>query len=369
MIDRGSETDRGFMEEALRLASRGKGWTSPNPCVGAVVVAGERIVGRGYHHRAGREHAEVIALRTAGKQAAGSTLYVTLEPCSHYGRTPPCVDRIIAAGVGRVVAAMADPNPRIRGRGLRRLRRAGIEVTTGLLRERARRLNEDFVKFVTTGRPFVTLKLALSLDGRIAAKTGDSKWITSRRSRAAAHRLRHEHDAVLVGRRTLIRDDPHLTCRLPRGRPGKHPARVVLATTANVPRTARALSRTSERRFVVCGPLAPRARIRRLEQAGVEVLSVPLHDGRVSVSVALDALAGADVTSILVEGGSTIAASFLEAGCVDKIAFFFAPKIIGGADSVPGIGGAGVDRVADAWNVRDVTLHSLGADWLVTGYL
>ena len=357
------------MAEALALAARGKGFTSPNPCVGALVVRGSEVVGRGYHRRAGGDHAEVIALRGAGRRANGSTLYVTLEPCSHHGRTPPCVDRVIDSGVSRVVVAMADPNPLVRGRGLRRLRQAGIEVATGACREVAQRLNEDFVKFVTAGKPFVTLKLALSLDGKIATRTGDSKWITGPAARARAHQLRHEHDAILVGRGTVKSDDPQLTTRLPRSRRGENPARVIAATGADLKPTARALADDGTARYVLCSAEAARSHGDRLAQRGVEVIPVRKGGGGLDLTQAMDALAKRGLTSVLIEGGSALAASALAAGIVDKAAFFYAPKLLGGTDSLPGIGGRGVSHVNEATTLRDVTVEEIGGDFLVTGYV
>ena len=357
------------MEEALDLAAKGKGRTSPNPCVGALVVQAGRVVGRGYHPRAGSAHAEATALRRAGPRAEGAALYVTLEPCSHFGRTPPCVDRVLESGVSRVVVAMADPNPRVRGRGLRKLRRAGRQVVTGVCRERAQRLNEDFTKFITTGRPFVTLKLALSLDGKIATRTGDSKWITSPFARARAHQLRHEHDAIMVGRGTVAQDDPRLTTRLPGNRQGKHPARVVVDARAQTPVAAQALASADAPRFLVCGSAAPASRVCRLQRAGVQVLTVATTARGLDLHEALALLAQRGVTSVLIEGGSRLATSALEAGVVDKVAFFYAPKIIGGTESLTAIGGEGVTVVADALQLRHAMVERLGTDFLVVGYL
>jgi diaminohydroxyphosphoribosylaminopyrimidine deaminase/5-amino-6-(5-phosphoribosylamino)uracil reductase len=357
------------MGEALDLAAKGKGWTSPNPCVGALVVEAGRVLGRGYHHRAGGAHAEVIALQRAGPQARGATLYVTLEPCSHFGRTPPCVDRVLDSGVSRVVVAMADPNPQVRSRGLRKLRRAGIQVVAGVCRESAQRLNEDFAKFITTGRPFVTLKLALSLDGKIATRTGDSKWITGPFARARAHQLRHEHDAIMVGHGTVAEDDPRLTTRLPGNRRGKHPARVVVDTRAETPVAAQALASADALRFLVCGSAAPASRVSRLQRAGVQVLPVATSANGLDLNEALTQLAQHGLTSVLIEGGSRLAASALEAGIVDKVALFYAPKIIGGTESLSAIGGEGVTQVAEALQLRDATVERLGDDFLVVGYL
>jgi len=356
--------DLRFMKRALQLAARRKGWTSPNPCVGAVVVKGGRIVGEGVHRAHGEPHAEPLALAAAGTKARGATVYVNLEPCCHVGATPPCVDAIIAAGVKRVVAAMTDPNPNVNGGGFAKLKRAGIASECGLLEAEARRINEDFIKLVTTGRPFVTLKLAMSLDGKIATRTGESKWITGAKARAAAHRLRHEHDAVMVGINTALADDPELTCRLP----GQHrqPTRVIVDSRARLPLNARCIS-NSARTIVAASERAKPAQLRALSKAGVETITVGVE--RVNLLDLMAALGERNITSVLIEGGGTLAASALDAGLIDKVILFIAPMLIGGAESRPGIGGRGVDGLADAWRLRDVRMKRVGGDWMIEGYV
>ncbi|MCS6859253.1 MAG: bifunctional diaminohydroxyphosphoribosylaminopyrimidine deaminase/5-amino-6-(5-phosphoribosylamino)uracil reductase RibD [Abditibacteriales bacterium] len=359
-------SDERWMRRALALARRSKGWTSPNPCVGAVIVKGGRVVGEGFHPRAGEPHAEVFAFRQAGKQARGGTLYVTLEPCVHYGRTPPCVEVILTSGIRRVVAAMVDPDVRVNGRGLTRLQAAGVEVTCGVLEEQARKLNEDFIKFKTQGLPFVTLKIAMTLDGKIATASGESQWITGDKARAHAQRLRHEHDAILVGINTVLADDPQLTTRLRRG---KDPQRIILDSRARLPLTARVLHvASSASTWVAVTQDAPQSRIRKLEQSGAKVLPTESADGRVNLRQLMKLIAAQNVMSVLIEGGGTVAWSALDAGIVDKVIFFIAPKIIGGANAVTAVEGAG-RRLGEAWRLRDVRVKRMGEDVMVEGYV
>ncbi|MGB9920981.1 MAG: bifunctional diaminohydroxyphosphoribosylaminopyrimidine deaminase/5-amino-6-(5-phosphoribosylamino)uracil reductase RibD [Moorellales bacterium] len=358
--------DLKFMRRALELAERGAGWTSPNPAVGAVVVRDHRIVGEGYHHRAGEAHAEVNALRQAGELARGSTLYVTLEPCNHYGRTPPCTEAILAAGVRRVVAATADANPRVRGRGLLRLAAKGLQVEVGLERRSARRLNEAFAKYVVTGIPWVSLKMAMSLDGKAATRTGDSRWITGPTARQLVHELRHRHDAVLVGVGTILRDNPQLTVRW---RAGRDPIRIVLDSSLRLPLTSRVLTvRSSAPTWVATTAYCNPNRRRALEEAGVEVLAVEGTGSRVDLHQLLVTLGQRGVTSVLVEGGPTVAAAFLEADLVDRLYLFVAPKVVGGREAPGPVGGSGVGRMTEALRLHQMEIRPVGADWLVTGY-
>jgi len=354
------------MRRALRLAARARGKTAPNPLVGAVVAlpAGE-IVGEGYHHALGRPHAEVEALRAAGEAARGATLYVTLEPCAHQGRTPPCVDAILAAGVRRVVAAHADPFPQVAGEGFRRLRAAGVEVEVGLLAGEARALNEAYLKALGTGLPFVTLKMACSLDGRIATRTGDSRWVTGEPARRFVHRLRREHDAVLVGAGTWRRDDPLLTCRL---RGGRNPLRVLLDARAELPATSRIYSTMGETATVLAvGPDAPEARVASLRAAGAAVERVAVRrDGRLDVEALLRRLVERGAHSVLCEGGAELAGSLIESRLVDRVMFFFAPKIVGGRSAPGPVGGLGVEAMAEALPLTRIRRRRLGEDWLVT---
>jgi len=323
-----------FMRLALRLARKGAGRTSPNPAVGAVLVRGGKVVGQGYHRAAGLPHAEVMALRTAGSSARGADLYVTLEPCAHTGRTGPCTGAIIAAGVKRVAAAMRDPNPLVAGRGFRALRKAGMTVVSGVMEEEARSLNRPYCRWMESGKPFVTLKLAVSMDGQIAASSGESRWISGEAARKMVHRMRAEVDAVLVGGRTFRQDAPMLTARVPRGR---NPKRVIL--TSRLDRVARS------RRFfeeggevIVAAPRGvPRKDADRLRARGARVLLLPARKGRIGADAFLAALGSVGITSLLVEGGGKTAGWLVEAGAVNRHVFFLAPLLLGeGIRSVAG---------------------------------
>ncbi|BCV20980.1 bifunctional diaminohydroxyphosphoribosylaminopyrimidine deaminase/5-amino-6-(5-phosphoribosylamino)uracil reductase RibD [Moorella sp. Hama-1] len=358
-----------FMRRALDLARRGLGRTSPNPAVGAVIVKDGRVIGEGYHQKAGTPHAEIHALQAAGPAARGSTLYVTLEPCCHYGRTPPCTEAIIAAGIRRVVAAMADPNPRVAGGGFQALRQAGIEVETGLLAEEARQLNEAFIKYITTGNPWVTLKMALTLDGKIATRTGAARWITGPEARERAHELRDTHDAILVGIGTVLADDPELTTRLP-GVRGRDAVRVILDSHLRLPLTARVVSlRSAAPTLVATTAAAPAEAREELAARGVQVLVLPAEAGRVAWQPLLAELARRQITSILVEGGSGVNATALAAGVVDKVIAFIAPKIFGGVEAPGPVGGLGVADPGAAWQLERLAVKRCGEDLMLSGYL
>lgn len=354
-----------FMRRALDLARRGKGFTSPNPAVGAVIVRGGRVVGEGWHRRAGAPHAEVAALRRAGGRARGATLYVTLEPCCTWGRTPPCTGAILRAGIARVIVAARDPNPRHNGRGLRILRRAGVDVREGLLREEAAVLNEDFAKHVATGLPFTVVKCAMSIDGKIASASGRSRWISGDASRRRAHEMRMRSDAVLVGRETVVRDDPALTARLPRGR-GRVPWRVVLDSGARLPLDSRLLDPASARRTIVAVTgRAPRSRIARIEALGARVLRCPATGGRVSIRSLWRRLGRMGIMSVLVEGGGETIASVLDAGVADRYAAFVAPKLIGGRGAPTPVEGKGAGSVSRALRLGLIEVTRLGGDLLL----
>ena len=355
--------DERYMRLALDLAHKGAGYTTPNPIVGAVVVKDGKIVGQGYHHEFGGPHAEVFALEEAGERACGATIYVTLEPCSHYGKTPPCADRIIQARISRAVVACRDPNPLVNGEGIRKIRAAGIEVTEGVLEKEARRANEIFFTFVATGLPFVQLKLAESLDGKIATHTGDSKWISGDRSRTEVHRLRRRFAAILVGANTVINDDPLLTVRHVEG---PNPVRIVLDGRGRIPLDARMLS--AEGRTIVATATMPENKETSLRERGVEIWCLPSDDGKVDLQALLSRLGKENLDSLLIEGGGETAAAFLDAGLVDKVSFFIAPMIIGGRDGVPAVGGEGVAQVADALRLRDVNITRCGDDIMINGY-
>lgn len=355
------------MARALRLASRGRGHVSPNPLVGAVIVKKGKLVAEGYHRRCGGPHAEAEALSRAGGRARGATLYVNLEPCCHWGRTPPCAQAVIAAGVAKVVAAHRDSNPRVNGKGIRALRRAGVEVEVGVLEAEARRLNEAYLKRIRCGLPFVALKLALSLDGKAATAGGESKYLTGEKARAFAHRLRSQHDAVMVGVGTVLADDPQLTVRLARG---PDPLRVIVDSRLRTPPAARLLQDGGPSVLIAATRNAPAGRARALEARGAELLFLPSgRDGRVGLLALLRALARRGLNALLVEGGPTLAGSLLDKGLVDRVYFFLAPFLLGGARAPGAIAGEGVRQLARAHRLRELRLRRLGDDFLFEGDL
>jgi len=358
--------DARFMARALELAERGRGLTSPNPMVGAVVVAGETIVGEGFHERAGGPHAEVRALAAADALGRDATLYVTLEPCSHHGRTPPCAPAVVAAGIRRVVVALVDPNPLVAGRGLAMLRAAGVEVLEGVLADAAERQNRAFVTAMRLGRPHVTLKAAMSLDGRIADLHGESKWITGAEARAVAHRLRRDSDAIVVGVGTALQDDPALTVRLEDPWP-REPYRVVLDTHARTPPDARLITAgTCARAIVMVGEDAGPARIAAIATSGATVIPVATRQGRIDLHAALSALTAREVRAVLVEGGGDVHGAFVDAGLVDRVAWFQAPRLLGGRMATPVVGGVG-RALKSAPRVVDIEVTRVGDDLLVEG--
>ena len=362
-------TELAWLERAFDLAERGRYSVSPNPMVGAVVVRGGRVVGQGHHRKAGGPHAEIVALRQAGSAARGADLYLTLEPCTHRGRTPPCVPAVIASGVRRVVVASKDPNPIVAGRGVSALRRAGIHVVLAppAWRRRAQEQNEKFFTSIVAGRPFVLAKWASTLDGRIASAAGESRWITGEAARRRALLLREEFDAVLVGAGTVVADDPRLTRRLGRNRTTPH-WRIVLDGRLRIPETARVL-RGSGRRLVATAAPASHPKARRLAARGVEVWSLPAgRAGAVDLGALLRALAGAGVASLMVEGGAETLGSFFEAGLVDRAAAFLAPRVMGGDRARGSVGGKGF-RLADTPRLRDFRTERVGDDLLVTARL
>jgi diaminohydroxyphosphoribosylaminopyrimidine deaminase/5-amino-6-(5-phosphoribosylamino)uracil reductase len=401
--------DEQYMRLALKLAARGAGWVSPNPLVGAVVVRDGHIVGRGWHRRYGASHAEVEALLKAGDAARGATLYVTLEPCNHHGRTPPCTQAVLTAGIRRVVAASADPNPRVTGGGADFLRGKGVQVEVGLLDAANRLLNAAWFKWTATGLPYVMAKAACSLDGRIATRTGQSQWLTGEAARVYGHRLRHECDAILVGLGTVLADDPQLTARLGQkgsqtpppspltpdrglggefegragelrsspGPPlnssikrGKDPIRIVLDSRLRIPLEARLLHLDSPApTWIAATEAAPVEKIEAIRKLGHEVLVLPAEDGQVALKPLLKILGERKVQSLLLEGGAAVLGSFFDQRLVDRFYFFFAPKILGGKDAYPAIAGRGADLLADAHQAHNLTLRRLGPDVLISGDL
>lgn len=362
----GDGLDERYVRLALRLAVKGAGSASPNPMVGAVVVRSGKVVATGYHQRPGSDHAEIVALKRAGEKARGATLYLNLEPCCHQGRTPPCTSALIGSGIKRVVAGMVDPNPLVSGRGIRQLRRAGIEVRVGVLRAECERTNEAFRKHIIRGVPFVLLKLAASLDGKIATSTGDSRWITETASRRYVHRLRARVDAVLVGVGTVLADDPRLTCRLAQGR---DPWRVVLDRHLRIPLTARLLRHHEpEKTVVVTGAAARLDKRSAIQDTGAQVWNLPARRGTIPFISVLKRLGRLGLMSVMIEGGATTASRALAEGVVDKVLFFYAPKIVGG-DGREMVGALGIKKMGRATKLREMEVKRLGKDFLVSGYL
>ena len=357
------------MARALTLAKRGVGRTSPNPPVGAVVVNRGRVVGAGYHKRAGGPHAEVLALHQAGSQARGGTLYVTLEPCCHLDkRTPPCVPSIIASGIAHVVVAVSDPNPKVRGRGLAALRRAKLQVTLGVGDAEAERLIEPYRALVTTGRPFVTLKVAATLDGKIATARGESRWITGPAARKMVHRLRAGADAIVTGIGTVLMDDPSLTVRI--GTAHSHaPLRIVLDPSLRIPLHAKVLVGRKAPTLIVTTTAGPVSKRAALEKIGAEVLVLPAQRGRIQWKTLLARLGQRGIASLLIEGGAEVNASVLRAGVVDRVLFFLAPRLLGGRAAIGAIGGLSPARLREALLLKRTVVSQIGPDILVEGRL
>jgi len=358
-----------WMRRALELAGKARGRTSPNPMVGAVIVKNGRVIAEGYHKKAGRPHGEIEALRKAGKRARGAQLFINLEPCCHHGRTPPCTDAIIESGLREVYVGMRDPNPQVAGKGIRQLKRAGITVHTGLLKKECQRLNEVFVKYIETGKPFVVLKSALSLDGKIATSIGESQWITGPEARERVHQMRDQVDAILVGAGTVLKDNPRLTTRLKKGK-GHNPARVILDAKAEIPLKARVFHHANRDRVVYFTTnKASASRVNRLTDRGIRIQVISNKNNRIQLKNLIKMLGQMEISSVLLEGGSGINASALKEGVVDKVALFLAPLIIGG-ESAPGVvGGPGIKSLRQALKIKNLTMTPVGTDWMVEGYL
>ncbi len=361
-------SDAAHMQRALDLAARALGRTSPNPAVGAVIVRGNRVIGEGFHRKAGRPHAEIEVLKNLAGTAKGATLYVNLEPCSHHGRTPPCADAVIQAGIKRVVIGMADPNPLVKGRGIRRLRRAGVEVKTGVLRQACEQLNEDFSLFIRTGRPMVTLKLAASLDGRIATVSGDSRWISGASSRRWVHELRNQVDAILVGSGTVGSDNPQLTCRI---RGGRDPLRVILDSRLSTNPQARTYTQKSTASTLIATTSVGAKRQYLFEHcnpARVEIVPFSAQNGRVPIPLVLAELGKRGIKHVLIEGGGQVAAAALGEDVVDKVLFFYGPILLGG-DGQAMIGTLGISQVAAGKKLHTVQVTQRGEDVVVSAYV
>jgi len=369
MID---ENDVRYMRLALQMARNATGRTTPNPLVGAVIVQAGRVVATGWHRKAGTPHAEIHALNMAGELARGATLYVTLEPCAHYGRTGPCAVAVRDAGIARVVVGMRDPNPLVAGKGLKILTDAGVAVDVfpddSDIAACCWQLNEVFLKWIPHKQPFVVLKTAMSLDGKIATVTGESQWITGEAARARVHEWRDIYDGIMVGIGTVLHDDPALTTRLPAGRPGRNPIRIIVDSQARTPLTAQVVTDGAAPTIIAVTEEAPAERIAALEQsAQVEVLRCG-SGPHVDVALLMQQLGEREICSIFVEGGGTLAYSFLAAGLVDKVEAFIAPLLIGGREALTPVEGAGSARLADAVRLHDVQYEQVGSDMLVTGY-
>ncbi|MCF7875646.1 bifunctional diaminohydroxyphosphoribosylaminopyrimidine deaminase/5-amino-6-(5-phosphoribosylamino)uracil reductase RibD [Candidatus Bipolaricaulota bacterium] len=358
--------NKNYMNEALSLARRGGGFVNPNPQVGAVVVRDGEIVGKGYHEKFGAPHAEVRALEDAGTKAEGSTMYVTLEPCVHYGKTPPCTDAIIESGITRVYVAMKDPNSKVSGKGVDRLKEAGVEVFLGLMKEEAESVNEIYLHYVETGRPFVLLKLAMTMDGKIATKTGDSRWISSGPSRELVHELRARYSGVLVGVNTVISDDPRLNVRKAEGPDG---TRFVLDTDGRTPPDARLLDLESSAPTVIAtGEGVSYGEVESLKEAGAEIWPLPASHGRIDLIDLLEKMGSSGYDSLLVEGGGEVAWDFLSQGLVDKVRFFYSPKIAGGEKAIPAVSGSGVEKIDQGIRLKKYSVSRIGEDFSVVGY-
>lgn len=362
-----SAQDRQYMSLALKLARQAIGKTSPNPLVGVVIVKNNQIVGRGYHRQAGSDHAEVLAIKQAGSQAKGATLYVNLEPCCHQGRTPPCTRAIIKAGIKSVVLATCDPNPLVAGKGIEELKKSGIYVQIGLLEKQARRLNEKFFKYITSGRPFITMKAALTLDGKIATSMGDSRWITGEKARKYVHLLRSRYDAVMVGIGTVIKDDPRLTCRLP----GKHkqPVRIVADSQGRIPLGSKIILQAKAVKTIIATTKSmPGKKKQAITQAGAQVLTLKNRQERVDLSDLFPNLGRQQVTSVLVEGGSRLNSALLKAGLVDKLLLFYAPKVLGSGKAVPWLETGDIKNIKDCLGFNLANIRRFDNDILLELY-
>lgn len=363
-----SKEDLAFMEMAYSLAEKAKGRTSPNPCVGAVIAKDGKIVGWGYHQEAGQPHAEIIALEKAGRKVKGATLYLTLEPCVHWGRTPPCVDRLVNVGLKRVVISSYDPNPLVYQKGVARLKEAGIEVVAGILADKNEKLNEAYNKYIVSKIPFVCLKVALSLDGKIAAPSGDSRWISSEESRNFVQHLRAEYDAVLVGISTVLQDDPLLTVRLPDVVKKKW-FRVILDSGLRFPLEAKMLEKPEDGKIIIfTSQNAPQQKVEALKQKGAEIIQVETDHGLIDLKAALKELGRREISSVLVEGGAKVLTSFIEQKLVDKAFFFISPRLIGGEKALTPFEGQGASSISEAFRLKNIRHFSLKDDIIVEGY-
>ncbi len=358
-----------YMKRALKLAEMGIGFTNPNPLVGAVIVKNGKVIGEGYHEVYGSHHAEINAFKNATEEVKGATMYVTLEPCSHYGKTPPCARAIVENGIKKVVIGLKDPNPLVSGKGIKILQDAGIEVVTGVLEEEGKKLNEVFLKYITTSTPFCVMKTAMTLDGKIAAYTGDSKWVTGEASRKYVHQLRHRLAGIMVGIGTVLVDDPMLTTRL-EGVNSRDPVRIIVDTSAKISLEAKVLNLSSNAKTIIATTeKANQDKIRELKEKGAEIIVTPLKNNSVDLTYLMKILGEMKIDGVLLEGGSRLNYSALEEGIVDKVNAFIAPKIIGGETSKTPVGGIGKEFMKDAITLKEIRVHHFGQDLMVEGYI
>lgn len=357
-----------LMRRAMRLAARGTGLVNPNPLVGALLVIDGKIIGEGYHGYFGGPHAEVIAMANAVEPVEGATLFVTLEPCSHQGKTPPCAPLIAEKGIAKVIIGMTDPNPLVAGKGIKYLTDHGVEVITGVLEDRIRKQNEIFIKFISESRPFTILKTAMTLDGKIATVAGTSKWISGEQSRKMVHTIRREVSAVMVGINTVLADDPMLNVRLG-GKQVRQPLKIIVDSSARIFPDAKVMTNDPQLTMVAVTSRADKSKLRDIERSGVQIIVCPEKDGRVDLQFLMEALGKMEIDSVLIEGGSTLAWSALTEKIVDKVISFISPKIIGGEAAPSPVGGAGIADLADAISIRDLSIKRSGEDFMLTGYI
>jgi diaminohydroxyphosphoribosylaminopyrimidine deaminase/5-amino-6-(5-phosphoribosylamino)uracil reductase len=357
--------DEQWMKRALRLAEKGRGRTSPNPMVGAVLVKNGTVVGEGCHAKAGGDHAEIVALQQAREEARGAVLYLNLEPCTHYGKTPPCAPRVIQSKVKRVVIGMEDPNPLVKGKGVETLKRAGLEVEVGILERECRKLNEAFSKYILEKQPFIILKVAATLDGKIATRNGDSKWISGEASRHLVHQLRDQVDGVLVGIGTVLKDDPKLTARISKGR---DPYRIVLDSRLRIPEEAKVIGASPSKTIIVSTEIAPKDKTKKLEKKGAQVLLLDSKEGKINLKSCLSKLGEIGMMSVMVEGGSQVNGSFLDEALIDKLLLFLSPKMMGDPQALGIFGGKEISTVQEVTTLKEMKTRRVGEDILLESY-
>lgn len=358
-----------YMRMAIELAKKGTGFTSPNPLVGAVIVKNEKIIGEGYHEYYGGPHAEINAFKKATEEVKGATMYVTLEPCSHYGKTPPCAEAIVKSGISKVIIGMKDPNPMVSGNGIKLLKENGIEVISGILEEEVKKLNEIFIKYITTKRPFCILKTAMTLDGKIASYTGDSRWINNEISRAYVHEIRHKVSGIMVGIGTVLIDNPMLTTRIT-GKTTSDPIRIIVDTEAKIPLEANVLNLESNSKTIIATTeKAHKNKLKALEEKNAEIIITPIKDNKVDLDYLMIKLGENGIDSVLLEGGGELNYSALKVGIVDKVISFISPKIIGGRDAKTPVRGDGIEHINDAIKLEDIEISRFNEDIMIEGYI